>query len=161
MKKSPMKSPTPMKKSPPPMKSASSDSLSSPPRPKVLFSPSKTPPQTPKGSVKTGKKDKGTKKSPMKSSSGKKKPAPPRMARGTAGTFAGRRPPQDQKKLVLFELIKQTFNADREKDKAIHAETPRAKATPNDFWKYIVQTKKATNVKEFRDAYADWCQEMQ
>jgi len=145
-------SPTPMKQSP----GAVMD-CASPQRPKALFSPEKAGLETPQ---KKGSDMKSA--APMKSSlSGKKTAGAPRMARGTAGTFAGRRPPQDKDKLVLFELIKDSFNTDREKDKLDHAETARAKATPQEFWKYIMHQKKVTTIKEFKAAYADWCKEMQ
>lgn len=156
----PMKqSPTPMKQSPTPMKQSPGAVMdcASPQRPKALFSPEKAGLETPQ---KKGSAMKSA--APMKSSlSGKKTAGAPRMARGTAGTFAGRRPPQDKDKLVLFELIKDSFNTDREKDKLDHAETARAKATPQEFWKYIMHQKKVTTIKEFKAAYADWCKEMQ
>jgi hypothetical protein len=152
------KSPTPMKQSPTPMKQSPGAVMdcASPQRPKALFSPEKAGPET----QKKGSAMKSA--APMKSSlSGKKTAGAPRMARGTAGTFAGRRPPQDKDKLVLFELIKDSFNTDREKDKLDHAETARAKATPQEFWKYIMHQKKVTTIKEFKAAYTDWCKEMQ
>ena len=80
----------------------------------------------------------------------------PRMPRGTAGTFAGRREPINEAKAALFCKLRDTFNQDRLEDKAMRNETKRAKASPQDFWVFFMHKHQVKTLDEFDDVYNEW-----
>ena len=86
-----------------------------------------------------------------------KKTAPvvkmPRMARGTAGTFAGRREPINEAKAALFCKLRDTFYQDRVEDRAQGLETRRAKASPQDFWVFFMHKHQVKSLDEFDEVY--------
>lgn len=78
---------------------------------------------------------------------------PARAARGAAGTFAGRRPPKDPAKLLLFEAKKSAFLSLRAHERENREATTEQKA----FWKFMSdKLKEAGGTTGFKDAAQEW-----
>lgn len=78
---------------------------------------------------------------------------PARAARGTAGTFAGRRPPKDPTKLLLFEAKKSAFLSLR----AHERENREATTEQKTFWKFMSdRLKEAGGTTGFKEAAQEW-----